>query len=160
LVMLVAVFALQPTKQRADVTLAYASGAPASLIALTQRVIMETSLVGTGAGTFSAVLPIYRDINEEPAGTTAPTAAAAIAVEMGQPFLWIILIAAGAIVITLLRGAVRRGRDSLYATAGASCLVCIVLLAFGNVAVFSAPILVTTAVITGIAIAQSKSRAT
>ena len=159
-VMLVAVFALQPTKQRADVTLAYASGAPASLIALTQRVIMETSLVGTGAGTFSAVLPIYRDINEEPAGTTAPTAAAAIAVEMGQPFLWIILIAAGAIVITLLRGAVRRGRDSLYATAGASCLVCIVLLAFGNVAVFSAPILVTVAVITGTAITQSKSRAT
>jgi hypothetical protein len=157
--MLVAIFALQPTRQRMDVTLAYASGAPASLIALTQRVIMETSLLGTGAGTFTVVLPIYRDINEEPAGT-APTAAAAIAVEMGQPFFWIIVIAAGAIVVTLLRGAVRRGRDSLYATAGASCLVCLVLLAFGNVAVLSAPILVIAAVIIGTALAQSKSHAT
>jgi hypothetical protein len=42
--------------------------------------------------------------------------------------------------------------------AGAGSVVAITLLAFGNVGLFSTPVLVTTAAVVGIAIAQSKSR--
>jgi hypothetical protein len=158
LVVAVAAVALQPRRQTMDLTLAFAARAPAPLIAVTQRILTETSWVGTGAGTFAAVLPIYRDIDELATGPVAPTAVATIAVEMGRPLLWVILMAAMALVVTLLRGAVRRGRDSFYSMAGASSVVAITLLAFGNVGLFSTPVLVITAAVVGIAIAQSKSR--
>ena len=158
LVVGIAAIALQPHRQTMDLTLAFAAKAPAPLVALTQRVLTETSWAGTGAGTFAAVLPIYRDIDELATGSIAPTAVAAIAAEMGRPLLWAILMAAMALALTLLRGAVRRGRDSFYSMAGASSIVAITLLAFGNMGLFSTPILVTTAAFVGIAIAQSKSR--
>jgi len=141
-----------------DLTVAFATRAPPPVIALTQRVLMETRWTGTGAGTFAAVLPIYRGADELASGPIAPTAAAKMAVEMGRPFFWAIVAAAFAIAITLWRRALRRGRDSLFSIAGASCLVTITLLGFGNVGVLSAPVLVTASVIVGIAIAQSKSR--
>jgi hypothetical protein len=149
---------LQPGTRTVDLTLAFATHAPAPLIAVTRRVLTETGWAGTGAGTFAAVLPIYRDIDALATGPIAPTAVAAIAVEMGRPFLLVILVAAIALAVTLLRGALRRGRDSSYSTAGASCVVAITLLAFGNAALFSTPILMIAAVVVGIGIAQSKSR--
>lgn len=154
----IAAVILQPGSRTLSLTLAFATHAPAPLIAVTQRVLTETSWAGTGAGTFAAVLPIYRDIDELATGPIAPTAVAAIAVEMGRPFLWAILVAAIALVVTLLRSALRRGRDSSYSTAGAGCVVAITLLAFGNAALFSTPVLMIAAVVVGIAIAQSKSR--
>jgi hypothetical protein len=83
---------------------------------------------------------------------------AAIAVEMGWPFLLASLIATIALVVALLRGALQRGRDSFYAMAGASCVVAMTLLAFGNAGLLSTPVSVMTAAIVGMAIAQSKSR--
>jgi hypothetical protein len=158
LVVATAVVALQSDKQTTDLTLRFAARAPAPLIAVAQRVLAETRWTGTGAGTFAAVLPIYRDIDELTAGPVAPTAAAAIAVEMGRPFLWAILIATIGLVVMLLRGSARRGRDSLYSVAGASCVVTFALLGFGNAGLFSTPALIVAATTVGIAIAQSKSR--
>jgi hypothetical protein len=158
LVTAIAVIALQPIRQTTDWTLAFAARAPASLIAVTQRIAAETRWTGTGAGTFADILPIYQDINEIAPGALAPTAAAGIAVEMGRPFLWVILLAAIAFVVTLLRGALRRGRDSCYSNAGSSCAVVITLLAFGNAGLFNTAIAMIAAVTFGIAIAQSKSR--
>lgn len=158
LVVATAVVALQPGKRTTDLTLMFAARAPAPLITVTQRVLAETSWTGTGAGTFAAVLPIYRDIDELTIGPDAPTAAAAIAVEMGRPFLWAVLIAVIALVVMLLRGSVRRGRDSFYSTAGASCVVTFALLGFGNAGAFSTPALIIAAATVGIAIAQRKSR--
>ena len=157
-VVAIAVIAFTLGRQTVGLTLAFAHHATAPLIAVTQHALTETSWTGTGAGTFSGVLPIYRDINELSAGLIAPTNAAAIAVEMGQPFLWGILTAVTALVITLLRCALRRGRDSFYPIAGASCIVAATLLAFGNAALFSTPVLVVVASVAGVAIAQSKSR--
>jgi hypothetical protein len=158
LVVAIAAIALQPGNRIVDFTLAFAAHASAPLIALTQRVLTETSWMGTGAGTFAAILPIYQDIDELASGSVAPTAAAAIAVEMGRPFLWAILLAAIALVVTLLRGALLRRRDSFYSTAGASCVVAGTLLAFGNAALLSTPVVIIVAAIVGIAIAQSKSQ--
>ena len=157
-VVAIAVIALRLGSQNESLTLAFASHATAQLISVTHHALTETSWTGTGAGTFAAILPIYRDINEVSAGLIAPTDAAAIAVEMGRPFLWGILPAAVALVITLLRGALQRGRDSFYPAAGASCIFAATILAFGNAALFSTPVFIIIASIVGIAIAQSKSR--
>jgi hypothetical protein len=158
LVVAIAAIALQPAGRIMDLTLAFATHASAPLIDVTQRVLTETSWTGTGAGTFAAILPIYQDIDELASGSVAPTAAAAIAVEMGRPFFWVFLLAAITLVVALLRGALQRRRDSFYSTAGASCVVAGTLLAFGNAALFGTPALIIVSVIVGIAIAQSKSR--
>ena len=154
----IAAVALQPGTRTLGLTLAFATQAPAPLIAVTQRILAETSWTGTGAGTFAAILPIYRNVDELAAGYIAPTAAAAIAVEMGRPFFWAILMGAVALAVTLLHGALRRQRDFFYSTAGASCVVTITLLSFGNAASLSIPVTVIGAVAIGVAIAQSKSR--
>jgi hypothetical protein len=158
LVIAFAAVALQPGGRTMDLTVAFAARAPEPLIAVTQRILAETSWVGTGAGTFFAVLPIYRDIDELAIAPLSPTGVATIAVEMGRPFLWAVLAAAIALVVTLMRGALRRGRDSVYSVAGASCSVVIALLAFGNAGVFTTPALVIISAIVGVAIGQSKSR--
>jgi hypothetical protein len=119
--------------------------------------LSEIGWLGTGAGTFAVVLPIYGNI-EVAAGNVAPTAAAAIAIEMGKPFLWVAVMAGIFLAITLSQGAARRGRDSAYSIAGASCLVAIIVLAFNNPGVFSTSVLVMAAAAVGMAIAQSKSR--
>ena len=106
-----AAVAFQPGIRTLDLTVAFATQAPAPLIAVTQRVVSETAWTGTGAGTFAAILPIYRDIDELATGRVAPTAAAAIAVEMGRPFFWAILMAAIALALSLVRGALLRRRD-------------------------------------------------
>lgn len=157
-VILFASVALQPNIQTTDMTVAFAPQGSDQLISVTQRVLAGTGWFGNGAGTFSAILPIYRDFDELTTGSLAPTAAAAIAAEMGRPFLWATIIAAAALLIALLRGATRRGRDPFYSIAGASCTVTTTLLAFGNTGVFSTPFLLIAASTIGIAIAQSKSR--
>jgi len=142
-----------------DFTVALAAAPQSPLISLTRRLLAETGWLGTGAGTFAALLPIYGNIDELAAGTVAPSAAAAIAIEMGKPFLWVTLICGVVLVITLLRGAARRGRDSFYPTVGASCVVAIVVLAFNNSGLFNTSVLLISAVTIGLAIAQSKRRA-
>ena len=154
----IAAVALQPGTRTLGLTLAFATQAPAPLIAVTQRILAETSWTGTGAGTFAAIIPIYRNVDELAAGYIAPTAAAAIAVEMGRPFFWATLMGAAALAVTLLHGALQRQRDAFYSAAGASCVVTITLLSFGNAASLSIPINVIGAVAIGVAIAQSKSR--
>ena len=128
------------------------------LIEVTQRILADASWTGVGAGTFAAILPIYRNVDELATGSIAPTAAAAIAVEMGRPIFWAILMGAVALTLTLVCGALRRQRDSFYPAAGASCVVTLTLLSFVDTASLSIPVTVIGAVAIGVAIAQSRSR--
>ena len=107
----IAAIAFQPGVRTLDLTLAFATRAPTQLIAVTQRLVSETAWTGTGSGTFAAILPVYQDVDELATGRVAPTAAAAILVEMGRPFFWIILMAASALAFALARGALSRRRD-------------------------------------------------
>jgi hypothetical protein len=154
----IAVIAFQPGIRTTDITLAFATQASTPLIAVTQRVLAETAWTGTGAGTFARILPIYRDIDELAAGPIAPTAAAAIVIEMGRPFFWVMLTAATALAFALLRGSLWRQRDSYYSTAGAGCVVVITLLSFANAGPLSTSVALVGSVAIGVAIAQSKSR--
>ena len=104
-VVVVAAVAVWPGDRVPDLTLAFATSPQSPMVGLTRRILNETGWLGSGAGTFAAILPIYRDINELAAGNFAPTAAAAIAIEMGKPFFWAAITSAVALIVVLLRGA-------------------------------------------------------
>ena len=147
------------TPRSMDVTLALAS--PASpLTSLTERMMVDRLWVGSGAGTFSALVPIYRDPTDANRGEPPPTAAAALSIELGRPMLWVALMGVLVIVVVLLRGALQRGRDSFYPTAGASCLVTVALLAISDAGMFNTSISILTGTTLGLAIAHHASRST
>jgi hypothetical protein len=139
-----------------NLTLRFAAD-PAA-IPVTQRVLDELRLVGTGAGTFNALASIYRGVEDPSAGSLAAPAAARLAVELGQPMLWLIILAAGIIVVVLLRASLRRGRDSFYAAVGASCVVTWFVLAFVNPGVLGTTTGLMLAAALGLALAQKQSR--
>jgi len=119
--------------------------------------LADAPWTGTGAGTFAALAPIYRAADAA-ASAAAPTAAAAIAVELGRPLLWIMALAALGAVAALLRGALARGRDSFYPAAGAALMVTLLLRAFGDAGVLTTPVAIVAAGALGLAAAQSRSR--
>ena len=140
-----------------DLTLAFVTHGP--LVSITGHILADGTWIGTGAGTFAALLPIYRDVDDLTAGSAAPSTAAAIAVEMGRPFLWTAVAVASAAAMFLLRGSLRRGRDSFYPAAGASCIVVLAVLSFINAGLFGATTAIIAPAILGLALAQSRGRA-
>ena len=158
LFIMVTVIGTQLNNPSIDLSLAFASKMPKPLIEVTQRMLTESGWAGTGAGTFTKILPIFQDMDESGIGQFAPTAAATIAVEMGRTFFWATAATMLALALTLLRGALRRQRDSLYPTAGASCVIVVVLLGFDNFAPLTTSVSIIVATTIGMAIAQRKSR--
>jgi hypothetical protein len=144
--------------QRASVTLVFATPPTASLPALSERVLEDAPLVGTGAGTFAAVAPIYRELDDPPPDSAAATAAATFAIELGAPMLWLTVAATVAFIITLLRASLQRGRDSFYPAMGGACLITLLLLVFTNAGLLGAATGLLLAATLGLAFAQSQSR--
>jgi hypothetical protein len=141
-----------------SVPLAFAAASNPSRIALSERVLYDAPLVGTGAGTFTALAPIYRQIDDPPPDATAATAAATIAIELGKPMFWLITVATGGSIFILLRASLQRGRDSFYPAMGGSCLITLLLLSFNNAGLLGTASSSIAAAVIGLAIAQSKSR--
>jgi hypothetical protein len=150
--------AYHPVERGTSVPLTLAGASDPSLIALSERVLYDAPLVGTGAGTFAALAPIYRQIDDPPSGSTAATAAAAIAIELGKPMFWLITVATMGSIFILLRASLQRGRDSFYPAMGGSCLITLMLLSFNNAGLFGTASSSMAAAVIGVAIAQSKSR--
>ena len=138
--------------------LRYASTSPSSLISMTQRLIADTGWPGTGGATFELLLPIYGNSSTGTVGMVAPSTAAQIAIELGWPALWAILIMTFVVLFLLLRGALQRGRDLFYPAAGAGCIVVLTLEAFCDASLFSTAVLVYTTATLGLALAQRISR--
>jgi hypothetical protein len=136
----------------------FATHVPESLIGTTQRVLADAPLWGNGAGTFSAIAPIYSDIDETVSTVGPPTVAAATAIELGSPALWFVMATTIAAIVVLFRAAMQRGRDSFYPTAGASCLLTLLLLAFVSSGLLGMAEAIIAAATVGLAFAQSKSR--
>jgi hypothetical protein len=123
-----------------------------------ERMLADAPWQGTGAGTYAAITPIYGDGAIEAIAATAPTAAAAATVELGSPLCWLIVAANVAAIVFLFRAALRRGRDSFYAAAGAGALVALLFLFFINAGSLGSAAATIAAALTGLAFAQSKSR--
>jgi hypothetical protein len=156
----IAVIVTRPAIGNIDLTLAFASRQPASLISATQHILADAPWTGTGAGTFASLLPIYRDAGDTVADRAAPTAASSIAIALGRPMFWMIVVTVLFAIFVLLRGALNRGRDSFYPAAGASSLLLVLFFSFCNNGILGLPVGICAAAIIGLAFAQCTSRTT
>jgi hypothetical protein len=103
-------------------------------------------------------LPIYGTVADIASGATAPTAAAAGAIELGRPMWVLLVVIAIAIAGALLGAALRRGRDWCYPGAAASCIIALVLESFVDLTLFATAIMVITSAAIGLGLAQSVGR--
>jgi hypothetical protein len=147
-------FAINPANKDVDATLALSAQPPAS-VAIVERMLTDAKLGGTGAGTFGALWPIYRNtLDVQPRAAT--TAAASTAIEMGRPFLWTTIILALLAAFVLYRRSLLRGRDYFYSGTGAGCILSLLILSFANAAIFGLALSLLSAMVCGLALARSK----
>jgi hypothetical protein len=159
LMVAVAIVTHHPPAGNAAVTLAFAADrSPGATLAVAQRMLADVPWTGTGAGTFARLVPMYRDAGEALSSPGAPTAAAAIEIELGRWMLAAIAIVGAAATILLLRAGLRRGRDSFYPAAGAACILTTLILGLTNPGVLGTANSVVLAAALGVAIAQDQSR--
>ena len=148
----------QPYARTMSLSIAFAVRSPVPITALSQRMLDDAPLAGTGAGTFAAMMPVYRQIADPVTEFAAPTATSALAMELGRPMLWLIVATTAGSALILFKASLRRGRDSFYPAAGASCLVALLFLSFMNAGLLGAAVATIAAAVIGLAIVQSKSR--
>lgn len=142
-----------------DLSLRFVTEAPPSLVDDTQRIIMDSSWAGSGAGTFADLLPIYQDTSNPVMASTAPTTMSGWLIELGRPMaMWLAIVAALAVISRLTYGALQRGRDSFFTAAGASCAVALTLEMFFDASLSASTTLVLAMTVFGVAVAQSVSR--
>lgn len=154
-VSVIALFAASPANRALDLTLSLSSQ-PLVALATAERMLSDAAWTGTGAGTFEALLPIYRDVDAV-AETAAPTAAAEVAITMGRPFLWVLVVLTLLGAWSFFRRAVMRGREYAYAGAGAACIVAMLVASFANAGIFGLAALLLASVVCGLALGQSRS---
>src|SRR5205823_5094575 len=145
-----------PSERGTSIALSFATSPPA-LKSLSQHVLDDAPLVGTGAKTFLALAAIYREINDPPPACAAATAAATLAIELGPPMLWLIVLGTLAAVVVLLRDGLRRGRDWFYPAMGGGCALTLLLMSFTNAGLLGTATGLLIAAALGLAFAQSKS---
>jgi hypothetical protein len=153
----IVVMAIHPPTRDTSVTLAFASD-PSPATALSQRMLNDAPLVGTGAGTFTALAPIYREMIDLPYSSQPSTTAGTVAIELGSPMLWLAAAAAVAGIVILLRASLRRGRDSFYPAMAGAALITLLLLAFTNAGLLGNTTGLIAATAIGMGFAQSKGR--
>lgn len=147
----------QPVGRGTSVSIAFAASASPTLTAISERALNDAPVVGTGAGSFAAIAPIYREMNDPPI-TAPPTTAAVIAVELGEPMLWLIVAVVATAATLLLRASLQRGRDLFYPAMGGSCLIMQLIVGFANIGVVGTTSGLIMAIVIGLSVAQSKSR--
>jgi len=152
----VAIFATSSGNPDSDLTLVLGSQSRESTLTARQ-ILSDAPLLGTGAGTYAALVPIYRTSDENQQESIVPTAAAAISVELGRPMLWYTFVGLAIGSLVLFQGALRRGRDSYYPAAGTACLIASYFLLLGNPGLLSAASASLAAATVGLATSQSQS---
>jgi hypothetical protein len=158
LIAMTAIVTMRFDARVSDPTMAFTGNASRALVGTAQRVMADASWTGAGAGSFSALAPIYRGADETISASLPPTTAAGIAIEMGRPMLLFVLIAAIVALIAVVRGALARGRDSFYAAAGAGCLITLLLQSFSDATLLDGTVSTIAAAAVGLALIQRKSR--
>jgi len=136
--------------------LQFATAASPDSILVARRIIADTSWLGTGAGTYAQLLPIYQELGS--LMTTPPSTAAALVIELGWPMTLFVFALAIGTIVALYRGALVRGRDSFYPAAAAACAVILLLQAFCDASLLRTGIAVLGDAIIGLGLAQSVSR--
>ncbi len=135
--------------------LQFASASSADAISITQRMLSDSSWLGTGAGTFAAVLSIYQDLGSSI--TRPPTTISGFAVELGLPMSLLVIALAAWLAVILYRGALNRGRDSFYPAAAAAGTVILFAQAFCDSSLLNPSVAVLGDALIGLGLAQSIS---
>jgi hypothetical protein len=152
----VLVFNTHPIERGHSALLAFAPSS--SQVVVSARMLQDAPLVGTGAGTFTALVPIYRAIDDPPGSSEASTTAATFGIELGRPVFWLLVLATAVSMFFFLKAALQRGRDSFYPAMGGGCLVTLLLLTFMNAGLLGNATGLIAAAMFGVSLAQSKSR--
>jgi hypothetical protein len=147
-----ATVSILPVKKDADPTVALSTQNQAA----TERMLLDVRPAGSGAGAYKMLLPIHRDIGLD-AQRERPTAAAAVAIEMGRAFLYGLLIAATLAAGTLFRRSLLRTRDYVYAAVGAGAATALPILAFAEDGILDLAASLLAAALLGLAFGQSQS---
>ena len=146
---------IQDGRRGADLMTTYADDTAA--VTITQRILADTPWFGTGAGSFQILANVYRQPSDAPV-VTASTAAAKIAVELGPPVVWMVVAATLLATAGLVRGALKRGRNSFYPALGAGCLMALLIRGFADANIFAQAVSIVAAATIGLALAQSTGR--
>jgi hypothetical protein len=135
--------------------LQFATASSPGAIAVTQRMLSDTSWLGAGAGTFSALLPLYQDLGSSV--TQPPSTISALAIELGWPMALFAIVTAIWLVAILYRGALARGRDSFYPAAAAAGAVTMLAEAFCDSSLLNSCVAVMIGALMGLGLAQTIS---
>jgi hypothetical protein len=131
-------------------------GRPSLETAAITRILDDAPVLGTGAGTFTAINALYPEMQSSSARTS--TTAAILSVEFGRPFFWLAGLLAMVLAGALVRGAFARGRDSFYAAAAGACVLIMLLQALRDASLLGPAMTVLAPVIIGLGLGQSTSR--
>jgi hypothetical protein len=117
----------------------------------------DASWLGNGVGTFGLTSRAYQELG---ATTLAvpPSTAALIAIESGRLALVILAGFAAQLFFVTFRGAVRRGRDSFFASAAAAGILVVLCESFLDSSLSSPSVQIIVAVMVGLGLAQSAGR--
>jgi hypothetical protein len=131
--------------------------APADAVEAVQRMLLDTRWTGTGAGTFPALWPIYHDLGGT-AAAQVPTTAASIM--LGGGVILVVTAVAGTVVLfaVLFRGALTRGRDSLYPTVAAASIAVLFGEAFCDASLSTTGVALIVTILIGLGLTQSVSQ--
>lgn len=154
-----AVIGLQTsTNANLDISLRYAVDTAAPILETAQRILSDVGWLGSGAGTFAAIAPLYGQVPQQSDLLIAPTSVAASVIGFGRPLTWVFLAVAVLGIIRLVYGALGRGRDSFFTAAAASCLVAVVVEAFIDASLLQSTSLILISTVLGLGVAQGISR--
>lgn len=151
IVVLLGGIAIVPIRQDIDFAVAWSMQ---SQIAA-ERMLADVPFAGSGAGTYNALLPIYRDVTSH--ASQPPAAAAIITIEMGRAFFGSLIVTIFCCACLLFRRALVRRQDYVFAGAGAAILGITPLLLFVNHGLLGLGASLLTGIVGGLALGQSVS---
>jgi hypothetical protein len=140
----------------ADGIAGFAASSNAEALAATMRILSATPWLGNGVGTFRTLMPVYGDFGSALQGV--PTTALSVAIEWGWPAFAVLAALGLHVFVFLFRGALRRGRDSFFASAAAASILAVLAESFCDASLLAPPVQVLAAVILGIGLSQSVGR--
>jgi hypothetical protein len=137
--------------------LRFATDAPPDSVSVTQRALSDIKWVGSGVGTFDALVPVYRDFGSnlaiEPASTIAK-----VAIEWGRAAAIVVVLIVAQLFLVLFAGGRRRGRDWFLPAAASATIVVLLGEAFCDASLTHPSTQIIAAVIVGLGLSQSIGR--
>jgi hypothetical protein len=135
--------------------LQFATASSPDALSATQRMLSDASWLGAGAGTFSALLPLYQDLGSSI--TQPPSTISVLAIELGWPMALFAIALAIWLAVVLYRSALNRGRDSFYPAAAAAGAVTVLGQAFCDSSLLNSCVAVMIGALMGLGLAQTIS---